>query len=62
MVVRDVPKVWLSNPEAMQYLGVGSDKLKDMREKAEIHYYKRGKTIWYDIEDLDSYVRKGKVV
>ncbi|MBQ0074640.1 MAG: helix-turn-helix domain-containing protein [Prevotella sp.] len=62
MHVEEISKRWLSNPEAQKYLGVSAEFMKDLREQAKIHWYKRGKTIWYEIKDLDSFVLKGKVV
>lgn len=62
MVVETLPKRWLSNKEACRYLGVSDEFMKGVRERAEIHFYKHGKTVWYDVADIDKYIKKGQVV
>ena len=54
-------KRWYTNAEAMEYLGVGCAVLTNARNNAELPFYKRGKTIWYDKKDLDKFVTSGKV-
>lgn len=60
--VEKVDKRWLSNEEAQKYLGVSKDFMKNLRDSARIHFYKVGKTVWYELKDLDNLVLKAQVV
>lgn len=57
----DTSRLWMSNADAMRYLGVGADWLKTRRRNGILHYSKVGKTIFYIKAELDSLVRKGAV-
>lgn len=57
-----VQKRWLNKVEAMAYLGVSEDYLTKLREEAMISFSQLGKMIWYDIDSIDRFVLKNKVV
>lgn len=57
-----VQKRWLNKGEAMAYLGVSEDYLTKLREEARISFSQLGKMIWYDIESIDRFLLKNKVV
>lgn len=60
--VEPVQKRWLSKEEAMNYLGVGEDFLRTLREAAELSYSKFGNKIWYDLVSIDRFILRNKVV
>lgn len=49
----DTKRLWLSNKEAAQYLGVSKDWLKDRRENGTLHYSVVGNTIFYIKKEID---------
>lgn len=60
--VEPAPKRWLNKQEAMKYLGCGEDFLDTLRSKALIHFYQYGKTIWYELKDLDQFILRCKQI
>ena len=42
----DTRRLWLSNKEAVKYLGVSKDWLKERRENGTLHYAVVGNTIF----------------
>lgn len=57
----DTARLWMSNADAMAYLGVGNDWLKTRRQDGTLHYSKVGKTIFYIKSELDDMIRKGAI-
>lgn len=57
-----VQKRWLNKSEAMAYLGVSEDYLTKLREEARISFSQLGRMIWYDVDSIDRFVLKNKVV
>lgn len=53
---------WLTTERACDYLGVSRDFLENLRDKAELSFYKVGKTIFYDIKEIDKVILKHKVI
>lgn len=60
--IADVPKRWLNNKEAEKYLGCKERFLRNLRSKGQLHFYKVGGHVLYDVSDLDKLVLKNKVV
>ena len=58
----DIEKQWLTTRAAMDYLGVSRDFLDDLRERAELSYYKVRGTVFIKKEDLDSLIENNKVI
>ncbi|WP_333615641.1 helix-turn-helix domain-containing protein [Bacteroides pyogenes] len=62
VTVTSAPKRWLTNQEAEKYLGCKQTFLKNLRLTGQLHFYKVGGLILYDVADLDKLVIKNKVV
>lgn len=60
--VADVQKRWLNNKEACRYLGCKERFLRNLRLSGQLHFYKVGGLVIFDISDLDKLVIKNKVV
>lgn len=61
--VEPVPKRWLSKDEAMFYLGCSEDFLKTLRDNALVSFSQFGsKMIWYDLQSIDRFIAKNKVI
>ncbi|MCJ8293127.1 MAG: helix-turn-helix domain-containing protein [Colwellia sp.] len=57
-------KVWFSSTEASKYLGTTPNSLAVHRStQADSHpiYYRKGRTIYYRITDLDAWIESGLV-
>lgn len=59
--VRPCNKLWMSQKEAVKYLGVSKDWLEDQREKATLHYSKVGNTLFYIKSEIDNLVANGAI-
>lgn len=57
----DVRKLWMSQKEAMKYLGVSKDWLKERRLQGTLHYSMVGTTAFYIKAELDDIIRRGAV-
>lgn len=57
----DAVKLWMSNKEAMKYLGVSKDWLTDRRLEGALHYSKVGNTIFYIKSEIDNLIRNNAV-
>lgn len=53
---------WLTTERACDYLGVSRDFLDNLRDRAELSFYKVGHTIFYSITDIDRLILKNKVI
>ncbi|WP_321331932.1 DNA-binding protein [uncultured Bacteroides sp.] len=60
--VEPVPKRWLSKDEAMAYLGCSDKYLTKLRLEFSISFSQVGKMIWYDLQSIDRFILKNKVV
>lgn len=60
--VQEVRKVWLSKDEAKAYLGCSDDFLERLRNEAQVSFSRFGKMIWYDINSIDRFLNRNKVV
>lgn len=60
--VSDAPKRWLNTSEATKYLGCKPTFLKNLRASGQLHFYKVGGLVLYEVKDLDKLVIKNKVV
>lgn len=60
-VVIGINKIWMSQKEAQQYLGVSKDWLKDRREKGTLHYSLVGNTAFYLKSEIDNLITNGAV-
>lgn len=57
-----INKIWLTKKEAMTYLGCGENYLQKLRDNAEVSFSRDGKMIWYDLESIDRFLRRKKVI
>ncbi len=57
----DVRKLWMSQKEAMKYLGVGKDWLKERRLSGELSYSMIGTTAFFIKSQIDDLVRRNAV-
>ena len=55
--VKPLDKVFLSNKEAIAYLGVSDSTLKRWRADRTIGFHKIGSNIWYEKNDLDKLIK-----
>lgn len=60
--VVNVRKIWMSQKEAMKYLGVSKDWLKDRRDAGILHYSMVGNTTFYLKSEIDNLVVGGVVI
>ena len=60
--VEPIKKRWLNKAEAMAYMGVGEDYLTKLRNDSLISFSQSGRMIWYDIESIDRFIIKNKIV
>ncbi len=60
--IESVPKLWLSKDEAMAYLGCSVDYLDKLRANAQISFAKDGKMIWYNLESINRFLNRMKVI
>lgn len=58
----NINKTWLTKKETMTYLGCSEDYLQKLRDNAEVSFSRDGKMIWYDLESIDRFLRRKKVV
>ena len=60
--IEPVPKIWLNKGEAMAYLGCSPDYLEKLRITAEVSFAKDGKMIWYNLESINRFLNRKKVI
>jgi DNA binding domain, excisionase family len=60
--IEKTPKRWLNTAEAGKYLGCKERFLRNLRSTGQLHFYKIGGHVLYDIADLDKLVIKNKVI
>ena len=57
----DCKKLWMSQKEAMKYLGVSRDWLRDRILDGRLHFSCVGKTTFYIKSEIDRIVRENAV-
>lgn len=62
MKVEPVQKKWLSMREAMAYLGCSERFLRELKNNAEVKFTKRGRMIWYELQSLDRFFERNRVI
>ncbi len=60
--IESVMKLWLSRDEAMAYLGCSADYLDKLRNNAQVSFAKDGKMIWYNLESINRFLNRMKVI
>lgn len=60
--VKEVEKVWLNNKEAASYLGCSERFLRDLKDTGEISFAKYKNTIWYNLESIERFLNRHKVI
>ncbi|WP_300701260.1 DNA-binding protein [Bacteroides sp.] len=60
--IEPIQKLWLSKDEAMAYLGCSGDYLDKLRGSAQISFAKDGKMIWYNLESINRFLNRMKVI
>lgn len=61
-VIRPCDKLFLSQKEAIGYLGVSKDWFEKRRDEGELHYSKVGNTIFYIKSEIDNLIVNGAIV
>ena len=59
VVVRQCDKLFLSQKEAVKYLGISRDWLEARREEGSLHYSKVANTIFYIKSEIDRLIADG---
>lgn len=54
-------KKWLTTDEAIEFLQCSRRHLQYLRDSGKLPFTQNGRTIRYDIEQLEAYLCKGKV-
>jgi excisionase family DNA binding protein len=54
-------KKWLTTDEAIEFLQCSRRHLQYLRDSGKLPFNQNGRTIRYDIEQLEAYLSKGKV-
>lgn len=57
--IRD--KAWLTNPEAMQYLGLSRPTLARYRASGKLPYSKVGSSIYYRLSDVEALLESHQI-
>ncbi|MBQ7822998.1 MAG: helix-turn-helix domain-containing protein [Bacteroidaceae bacterium] len=58
-----VQKKWLSANEAMAYLGCSRNLLLKLRNEGEVSFsVYGGKTIWYELNSIEKFLERNKVI
>lgn len=60
--VQPVNKIWLSRKEAMCFLGCADDYLRKVRKSGQVSFCRDGRMIWYNVNSLQRYIEKHKVI
>ena len=60
--VESVQKLWLNKDEAMAYLGCSVDYLDKFSEIRVGVFAKDGKMIWYNLESINRFLNRMKVI
>lgn len=61
-IVNPLDKKWISNQEAIKYLGVSEGYMQGLRNKARISFYKVGRCIFYKVRDIDRMIEQGRII
>lgn len=57
----DTKKLWMSQKEAMRYLGVSKDWLKEKRLSGTLHYSKVETTVFYIKTEVDNLIKRNAI-
>lgn len=60
--VQPVNKIWLSREETRAFLGCSDDYLRKVRESGQVSFCCDGRMIWYNVNSLQRYIEKHKVI
>ncbi len=60
--VEPIPKRWLSKDEAMAYLGCSDKYLDKLRYNAQVSFAQDGRKIWYELQSIDRFLNRKKVI
>lgn len=55
------PPTWISTEETMEALGIGKERLRQLRDSGKIRYNKFGKKIEYYRRDIENY-KQGNII
>jgi len=60
--VVEMPKIYYASSELKRYLHCSDEYLKKLRDTAKVTFYRDGKMIWYNINSVNNYIEKHKVI
>ena len=61
-LIMPVEKVFLSTSELRKYLDCSDDFIEDLRNQAQLEFFRIGKKIWYLKKDVDNLIIKNRVI
>ena len=61
-IIMNMSKEYLSKNELKNYLGFSIGKINNMMKSNEIRYYKIGKRVLFEKDDVNELIKKNKVV
>lgn len=60
--VESVSKMWLSTREATLYMDCSLDFLETLRNEGEVSFSQYKKKIWYNLQSINRFLEKNKVI
>lgn len=60
--VQPVNKIWPSREEGMAFLGCADDCLRKVRESGQVSFCRDGRMVWHNVNSLQRYIGKHKVI
>ena len=61
-VIKSCEKLWMSQQEAIKYLGMSRYWLEDRRNDGTLHYAKVGNTVFYIKSEIDRVIADGAII
>ena len=60
--VMPIERVWLTQKDAAEYLGVSTDYIKELRLSGQISFYQpQGKLVFLKKKDIDHWIERSRV-
>ena len=60
--VAPIERVWLTQKDAAEYLGVSTDYIKELRLSGQISFYQpQGKLVFLKKKDIDHWIERSRV-
>lgn len=60
--IRQIERIWFTQKDAAEYLGVSTDFIKELRLSGQISFYQpQGKLVFLKKKDIDHWIERSKV-